>query len=176
MGKNLSCCFTGYRPEKFGFELSPENALYNKFTSKLYEKIVDIAETGVTTFFSGMAMGFDILAAEAVLDVIKLRGDLGIRLVACVPYADQAKAFPPEWKERYDRILSECDEVVLLSERYFRGCYQARNRYMVDHTDFVITYYDGSPGGTKDTVKYAEKTGKGILNCYENMGEQLKIL
>ena len=123
-----------------------------------------------------MAMGFDIIAAEAVLDVMKLRPDLGLRLIACVPYIEQASAFPTDWKERYDRILSECDRVILLSDRYYRGCFQARNRYMVDNSDFVIAYYDGSPGGTRSTVKYAEKKGRSIINCCENAGEQMKLV
>lgn len=176
MEKDLCCCFSGYRPEKFGFELSDKDRSYVEFTAKLYEKIVDVAEAGVTTFFTGMAMGFDILAAEAVLDIMRLRPELCLRLIACVPYIEQASGFPPEWKERYDRILEECDKVVLLSDKYFKGCFQVRNRYMVDNSDFVIAYYDGSPGGTRDTVKYAGKKGKSVINCCENTGEQMKLI
>ena len=176
MNTPLSCCFSGYRPEKFGFELSDKNAQYNNFSAKLYERIVDMTEAGVTSFYSGMAMGFDILAAEAVLDVRKLRPELGLKLIACIPYIDQASGFPPDWRERYDAVLEDCEKVVLLSDRYYRGCFQKRNQYMVDNSDFVITYYDGSPGGTRNTVKYAEKKGKGIINLYENFGEQLKLI
>ena len=111
-------------------------------------------------------MGFDIIAAEAVLDVKKLRPDLTVRLVACVPYVDQASGYPAAWKDRYDNILENCDKALLLSDNYYKGCFQRRNKFMVDSTDFVITYFDGAPGGTKNTIAYAKKQGKGIVNCY----------
>ena len=176
MQKDLGCCFTGYRPEKFGFELSPENKSYNDFTRKLYDNIVDLAETGVKTFYSGVAMGFDLIAAEAVVDVMRLRPELCIRLVACVPYIEQAKNYPPEWKDRYDTVLEECERVVLISDRYFKGCFHKRNRYMVDHSDFVVAYYSGAPGGTKNTVNYAESLGRTVINLYENTGEQMRLI
>lgn len=176
MERNLSCCFTGYRPEKFGFEFSPDNQKYNEFTRKLYAYIIDLAEEGITVYYSGMARGFDIVAAEAVIDIKRLRSDLGVSLVACVPYIEQASAFPPDWKARYDAVLEECDRVVLLSDRYYRGCYQVRNKYMVDNTDCVLTYFDGSAGGTKNTVDYAKKKGRAIVNLYENFGEQMELI
>lgn len=162
----LRCCFTGYRPEKFGFPIDENNAQFNSFNERLFNAVIDLAESGVTEFYSGMAMGFDILAAEAVLDVKKLRPDLNIRLVACVPYIEQASNFPLAWKNRYDNILENCDKALLLSDNYYRGCFQRRNKFMVDSTDFVITYFDGTPGGTKNTIAYAKKQGKGIVNCY----------
>ena len=176
MQKNLGCCFTGYRPEKFGFELTPDNQNYNDFSRKLYDNIIDLSEAGVTVFYSGMAMGFDIMAAEAVIDIMKLRPELGFRLVACLPYIEQASAYPPDWKARYDAALEESERVILLSDRYYRGCFQTRNKYMVDNSDFVLTYFDGSSGGTKNTVAYARKKGRGIINLYENFGEQLRII
>ena len=167
MEKNcLRCCFTGYRPEKFDFSLDENNTMYNKFVDRLFNAVTDLAESGVSEFYSGMAMGFDIIAAETVLDVARLRPDLSLRLVACVPYIEQASAFPKSWKDRYNYILSNCDKALLLSDKYYKGCFQRRNKFMVDSTDFVITYFDGAPGGTKNTVTYAKKQGKGIVNCY----------
>ena len=41
---------------------------------------------------------------------------------------------------------------------------QKRNRYMVDNSDIVIAVWDGTPGGTENTVRYAEKLGRKILS------------
>lgn len=39
-----------------------------------------------------------------------------------------------------------------------------RNRYMVDHADFIITVWDGKPSGTGKTVTYAQgRNGKHII-------------
>ena len=39
-----------------------------------------------------------------------------------------------------------------------------RNRYMVDHADFIIAVWDGRPSGTGKTVTYARgRNGKSII-------------
>ena len=32
-----------------------------------------------------------------------------------------------------------------------------RNEWMVDHSNRVIAYYNGTPGGTRNTIEYAGK-------------------
>ena len=66
--------------------------------------------------------------------------------------------------ERYDRVLERCDAVETVSESYSRGCYQLRNRYMVDRSGRLICYFDGQPGGTAGTVRYAMKKTLEIVN------------
>jgi len=61
-------------------------------------------------------------------------------------------------------VLKAADRIKLISPEYHRGCYHARNRYMVDNADRVIAVYDGSSsGGTAYTVDYARKQGKEII-------------
>ena len=115
-----------------------------------------LAAAGVRTFLCGMALGFDLLCAE---EVLQLREELPVRLVACVPCADQAARYPKSARERYERILDRCDERAVLHERYCDGCMFERNRYMVDRADLLLAYYTGRRGGTKYTVGYAEKRG-----------------
>ena len=35
---------------------------------------------------------------------------------------------------------------------------------MVDNSDFVVCWYDGKSGGTKNTLKYAAKKHRFIIN------------
>ncbi len=37
--------------------------------------------------------------------------------------------------------------------------YQRRNEWMVDHSAKVIAIYNGTAGGTKKTIDYAERLG-----------------
>lgn len=115
-----------------------------------------LAAAGVRTFLCGMALGFDLLCAE---EVLLLREELPVRLVACIPCADQAARYPKSARERYERILDRCDERAVLHECYCDGCMFERNRYMVDRADLLLAYFTGRRGGTKYTVGYAEKRG-----------------
>ena len=165
--KGKSCCFTGYRPEKFPFSFEKDIGEVNAFENKLYSTVFSLANEGVTRFYCGMAEGFDIVSAEVVLDLRESIKDTIIELIAVIPFKDQSKGFKKSWKERYNKILEAADRVVVLSDKYFTGCFAKRNCYMVDNSDMVVTYFDGKAGGTGSTLNYAKKLGKGIINVAE---------
>ena len=158
-------CFTGYRPSKMPFPIDSNNPEYIKFENKLIDSVFSVANEENITFYTGAAMGFDIIAAEIVLLLKKAKGkEANIKLVCAVPFKNQAEKFPEEWKVRYKNVLENADETVILSDTYYRGCYQRRNEYMVDRSNSVITWFDGQSGGTLNTLIYAKKTGKRIVN------------
>ncbi len=174
---NCSCCFTGYRPEKFPFPLERENTEFIKFENSLFEQVLSLAEQGCRIFYCGMAMGFDIISAETVL-AVKNAFSEPLKLICVLPFKNQNYNFSADWKERYNNVLSCADETVILAEKYHNGCYQKRNIYMVDNSDYVITWFDGRSGGTENTIRYARKIGRQIFNIYENpesVGVQTKI-
>lgn len=115
---------------------------------------------GVENFYCGMAMGFDLIAAEVVLEEKKLHPD--VKLIACVPCPDQQKRYPAEDKEKYERILPLCDKVEIVSDCYYRGCMLTRDRFMVDNCSRVLAYMDRNDGGTAYTVGYAKSKSKQI--------------
>ena len=45
------CCFTGYRPSKFPFELSEYNENYIDFENSLVGGILNLIEQGCTIFY-----------------------------------------------------------------------------------------------------------------------------
>ena len=94
--------------------------------------------------------------------MLLLREELPVRLVACIPCADQAARYPKSARERYERILDRCDERAVLHERYCDGCMFERNRYMADKCDLLFAYLHSPKGGTAYTVRYAEKKGKQV--------------
>lgn len=159
------CCFTGYRPEKFKFRFNTSEPQYVQLVSRLLGGITKKIELGCRVFYTGMARGFDILAAEQVATLKLRRHD--IKLIAVIPFRDMEKSFPPEWRERFDRVIEECDEVVILNERYEKWVYAQRNEYMVDRSRHVICYFDGSKGGTANTVRYALANRREVTNICE---------
>ena len=144
-----SCAVTGHRV--LGKNFSAE---------RLEEALRSLCAEGCDTFYCGMALGFDTVCGEALL---RLKGEYPVRLVACIPCADQSERFSAAQRARYDALLSACDERVVLHERYENGCMFERNRYMVDRCDVLLAYLESGCGGTLYTVNYARKKGKRVL-------------
>lgn len=174
------CCFSGYRPSKFPFPLKQDSADFQVFMRNLNTTISALIEDECAVFYTGMATGFDIIASEIVLEFKKQHPHL--KLYAVVPFEEQEKAYSLDWKARYNTVLNACDEVVVLSKEYHAGCYQNRNKYMVDNSDYVVTWYDGKQGGTRNTLKYAQKKKRYIVNInteflkeFNNLQEKIEI-
>ncbi|MBQ3186396.1 MAG: DUF1273 family protein [Alistipes sp.] len=128
----------------------------------LCQLIRRLAEEGYTTFLSGMAAGFDLAAAEAV---VALRNEgLAIQLVAVIPFASQSASFSGADRARFRQIVAEADEVILLADKYERGCYQRRNDFLVDHAAALVAWYNGTRGGTQYTFLRAMKRGLALHN------------
>lgn len=142
--KSKSLAFTGHRTVPVERQ--------DEIRARLVEAVSVACKSGITCFFSGMAMGFDLMAAETVLS---LKGRyLDIRLIAVVPFRRQSCRWPSIEKERYQKIISQADQVIVLSEHYFKGCLLRRNDFMLEHSCDVITFYDGKPyGGTFYTLQ-----------------------
>lgn len=161
------CCFTGYRPQKFPFKVSISDSEYVKFENILTEGVMKLIDENCRVFYTGMAMGFDIIAAENVALLKRACPDLKIKLVCVIPFSGQEEGFSTIWRQKYINIINSADEIITLSDKYYNGCYQVRNKFMVDNCDYVFTWYDGKSGGTRNTVDYAAKKGKKIFNLNE---------
>jgi uncharacterized phage-like protein YoqJ len=116
-----------------------------------------------------MAMGFDIMAGEAVSFCKRAEKFKDTKLICVIPYEGQENLFEESWKVRYKNLLESADQIILISDRYFRGCYQKRNVFMVNNSDCVLTWWDGKSGGTKNTLNYAEKLQREIINLYTKL-------
>ena len=142
---STTCALTGHRVLPTEFD---DNALYDA----LEVLITD----GCDTFLCGMAAGFDL---RALACLVSLKQKYKIYLEACVPFAGQENSFPAKEREEYRRLIEWCDRKTVLFEKYGKGCFLARNRYMVDCADFVFAYCVREEGGTAYTVRYAAEKG-----------------
>lgn len=145
-----SVCFTGHR-----------KVIHAKVKEKLTEVVRALAENGYTSFITGGALGFDMLAARCVYD---LKTEFPhIKLIIAVPCRNQSRYWTAAEQNAYDNMLSAADEIVLLSEEYYRGCMQKRNRYIVDNSTVCVYYKYKEFGGASYTVDYAEKKGRKLI-------------
>ncbi len=154
---NFTLCFSGHR------------SFSDDGSDALAAAVVQAYADGYRVFVSGMAAGFDLAAAEAVL---RLRGSCeGVQLVCAVPFAGQARDFSPADRRRYDTVLGLADEVRTLSERWSAGVYYRRNEWMVERSSRLICWYDAATAeqssGTRHTVRTALRGGLAIVNLFQ---------
>ena len=163
--KPFSCAFTGHRPARYSFGYDEEHDACKQLKEVLRMQIALLFDAGGTTFFSGMALGADTWLAETVLSMRETRPK--IKLIAVLPCETQANKWSAEQRERYFDILANCDEVITLNTDYTPSCMQERNRYMVDHADYLLAVYDNTNrGGTAYTVRYAQEKKREIISIH----------
>lgn len=151
MNQMITCCFTGHRPEKLPWGIEEADARCIALKKTLGETVASLYQDGMRNFLCGMARGCDMYFAEAVLAL----GKEDAALVAVIPYAEQSRAWPAGERLRWRRLVESAQERVLLQEEYSAGCFQRRNQYMVDHSALLLAVYDGTAGGTRQTIQYA---------------------
>lgn len=164
MDKNCVCCFSGHR------DIPSEKIEH--LTRRLFEEIKICLDKGINIFCAGGALGFDTLAAEAVLRMKEIYPE--IKLILCLPYPGQSSHWKTANKERYLAILSAADECYYALDQYTKFCMAVRNKMLVDMSGRCICYKTSDKGGTAYTVKLAEKAGLDIINIADEFcGEQI---
>lgn len=159
---NTTCCFTEHRPQSlpWGFNEQDERCLIMK--KQLREEIIKAIENGYKTFISGMALGFDTICAETILDLKKIYPN--IKLVGAIPCKTQDKLWQDKDKKRYRTLLNQLDNIRCIYDDYIGSeCMIERNRYMINNSSLIIALYNGTNGGTKRTIEYAKKQGLKIV-------------
>ena len=152
--KALTVCFTGHR------RLPPEDL--PALSDRLDALLEHLYQCGYRDFFSGGALGFDVLAAERVLQLKHIHPDISLRMA--IPCSTQSDRWSAADCQRYERILYNADTTHVLSRQYYPGCMQTRNRFMVDRSAFCLCYLMHMKGGTMSTVAYAMEQSCPVLN------------
>lgn len=161
-----TACFTGHRPHKlYGYEYNSKGNM--KILVKLKAVIKRlIVKRNIKTFITGMALGIDTWSALIVLELKEQFPE--IKLVCAIPCAEQWKKWSLDDKEIYEDILRQADYIYYVSEEpYTNWCMVTRDKWMVDNSSITIAVFDGNEdGGTWQTVKYAKKRQRSIIQLH----------
>lgn len=153
----MEIAVTGHRPDKLGGYSESVHARLVRFAKEILNRVPRENLAVIT----GMALGWDIAIAEAC-------DQEGISFIAAVPCEDQEAIWEPPSQERYRRLLIRAKEVnVVTSGPYTVAKMHARNRYMVNRSKVIIALWDGSSGGTKNCVDYAQRQGVPLVNVWD---------
>ena len=155
--KDRTACFTGHRTIPF--------LQKKKIKKRTKQVLIEAIEQGYRYFGVGGALGFDMLAAQTVLE---LKGEYPeIKLILVLPCENQTRGWDQAYVEEYERIKAAADKVVYTSKDYYSGCMHKRNRHLVDNSSLCICYLTEQSGGTAYTVNYARSQGLKIINVAE---------
>lgn len=154
--RRLTCCFTGHQ------DLPPGED--RKIITRVRYQVRDLLEGGVLYFGVGGARGFDMLAAEYMLD-LRDRDKNRIRIISVLPFPGYMDGWAEEDRRRQEEILRRSDKIVWVSRENRRGIYLERDRKLVDGSAYCISYCRRTTGGTAYTVRYAMKQGIPVMNA-----------
>ena len=153
----MVCCVTGHRPKGFPFPRVRGDERFERYLDKLKYEVGKLITEGYTYLVTGLAEGADLDFAWVGTLYRRKRPEVFIEGVAPYRRAKNPGSFR-------DKIISECDKVTVLSERYYSGCMQDRNMHMVDKSDIVLAIWNGEEhGGSWNTISYARSQGKKIV-------------
>ena len=140
---------------------------YNTVESKLYEllRIIMQRESGELEFLVGRNGDFDLMAASVIRKLKKETGNENAYLALVLPYETAELRNNTEAFESYYDSVEICEASALCNPKF---AIVARNRNMVDRSDLVVVYVKNESGGAYQSLKYAEKNEKRIINLYHN--------
>ena len=127
--------------------------------TKEIRKLID--EHDYVDFLVGRNGDFDQCVSSSVLRVRKNHRDDNSTLILVLP---RPTAEYLNNKEAFHNYYTEIEISSNASIAHPKSAFQIRNREMVDRADLVICYLNQKHGGAWQTVQYARKQGKAILN------------
>lgn len=169
---------TGHRPPKGGLTYNYKGPGVIWARTQL-EFVLDFNKPELV--YIGMALGWDTIVAITC-------HKRGIPYVAVIPFVGQEHKWPEDSQKIYTFLLkhaayihitnldrdvtfnewTKLESSTIKSTREAAELMDKRNKWQVDKLvgldDFLLSFYDGSPGGTNNCVKYAKGMDKKIVN------------
>lgn len=163
MDKLRTCFFTGHRRLPY----TRKDEIMKKLSENIERLII---EYDVRSFISGGALGFDTIAAEAVIEMKKKYPH--IRLLLYLPCYGQSKMWSYNQKYKHRLLKSYADEVLYVTEdEYTEQCMMLRNLRMIKDSFFCIAFCLKNASGTGMTLRNAREVGIRIIDIADEIYE-----
>ena len=146
------CCFAGHGKLSYG------NDVKEQVSDKCRELIINYC---VNEFWVGNYGSFDRLAADIVRTLKQQYPGIELNLV--IPYLTKdINTYKEQYYKDYDNILIAQIPVGTPKRYQILKC----NQYMVDKSEYLISFVNCSFGGAAKTLEYAErKRHIKVFNC-----------
>lgn len=120
-----------------------------------------LLEKEYVEFLVGRDGDFDQIVSSAVKRQKRIVRDDNSSLIWILPYPTAELHNNTENFEAYYDEIEICGSAA---SSHPKGAFQIRNRQMVKRSDLVVFYVDHTGGGAYQTMRYAQKEKKNILN------------
>ncbi len=147
----IKIAFTGHR------HLSSAQVV--SYLNKLYQDYPD------AIWITGGAVGLDTEAA-----LYAMKHAIPLWLILPFPPLVMSKFWKDHQKTALRDTWAYAEKTSVLAPAYDVSVYQRRNERMVDLSDMVAAFWDGSSGGTGNCVRYALKVGKKMVRFSDFSG------
>lgn len=135
-----ACTFFGHRE------------FYSLDEQVLKDTIEDMIRKGVDTFYVGNQGQFDSAVYRCLRNLRKEYPHIWICVVL---------AYLPTKKNEYDDMV---DTMYPEIEGHPKFAIERRNRWMIDHSDFLLCYINHTWGGAYKFARLAKHHGKAVIN------------
>jgi len=153
---------TGHRPDKLGDDAYELRSPIQDWCRREFAKV--LRRVKPSAVISGLALGWDTWCA---LECIKR----DVPFWGYVPFEGQEARWWGESRAQYHELLSKAAKVkTICSPGYAPWKMQKRNEAMMDDCTEACSLFDGSPGGTKNCLDYAESIGRKVTNIDPTVG------
>ncbi|MBQ8493706.1 MAG: DUF1273 family protein [Alistipes sp.] len=132
---------------------------------ELRNVVARLYERGARIFRVGMAEGFDLAAAEAVVGLKQQHPDIVIE--AYIPWPEFATRFIKAERQRYEQILQQATIIRYTSQQYRADVFHRRNDMLVDGAHTLVAWCHNPKSGTGYTLRRAKRSGCLIINLCE---------
>ena len=131
-----------------------------------------IDENEYVDFLVGRNGDFDQCVSSSVLRVRKNHRDGNSALVLVLPYPTAEYLNNENYFHDY---YTDIEISYVASVAHPKSAIQIRNREMVDRADLIIYYIEHEKGGEWQTVDYAMKQGKAVINLSDEHENNSKL-
>ncbi|MFI3320100.1 MAG: SLOG family protein [Rikenellaceae bacterium] len=169
INKEKTIAFTGNRNLT-----SPDGRPLNELKAAICNRLMELLEreyldNGINTFISGMALGFDLLCATVVVELKRKYPE--IRLVAALPFIEQADKYSEADKAQYRHLIDQADFTIAVGGyTHTNQAYHDRNDFMLTNASKIIAYHNGKArSGTGSTLRKAGEQCVEVVNLYADL-------
>ena len=120
-------------------------------------------------FLVGRNGDFDQLVSSAVRHMKRTYRNDNSSLVLALPYLTAEYA---NNQKSYETYYDQIEVSHKAAQIHPKAAIQFRNREMVDRADLVICYLEHNNGGAYQTVQYAKRKGKTVINLADAQTRQ----
>lgn len=124
---------------------------YIQIQAELYVLLDGLYAQGYRSFYLNCEYGIPLWAAEIILAMKRLRGDVELHIV--MPFEEQAVRWQEDIRNRYFRVHERADSVTMASRQFHPDCYSQAERLMIDKSDLLVIC--GSEGALPGAGQYA---------------------